>query len=98
MLNKDTTHPRIFKKLFKYGMPIYSDGEILDISGDNEGIAKLVSDNIEQIRKILSTEGLTLFYLPEFVNECLSRRQYSYYFPDINELMLMKIAENLSEL
>ena len=85
MSNKDITHPRFFKKHFKHGMPIYSDSEILYISGDNEGIAKLVSDNIESLRKILSSEGFTLFYLPEFVNECLSSGQYSYYFPDINE-------------
>lgn len=85
MTDRDTTHPRFFKKHFKHGMPIYSDSEILYISGDNDGITKLVSDNIESIRKILSSAGFTLFYLPEFVNECLSSRQYSYFFPDISE-------------
>ena len=85
MPNRDTKHPRFFKKHFKHGMPIYSDGEILYISGDNEGISKLVFDNIEAIRRVVSCEGLTLFYLPEFVNDCLSSRQYSYYFPDISE-------------
>lgn len=85
MPKTNTSSHSFFRTHFKNGMPIAPTNEILYIQGDNTAYSNVITKNLGAYRKIFSQAGFRLFYLPEFINNCVSEGLYSYYFPDINE-------------
>lgn len=83
----------LFKENASDNLPSQPDSNELVYLGGSDPVANAtISSNIERVKELVSSRGLNLFYLPEFLEESIAVNRYPYYFPDAKGLSLADVC------